>query len=181
MKRKRMDRHKAVFESLSEGVAPTFLQRGFVRHPAYEDGWDPYNRDYTINQVMDEFDSHIHQLKITYWPQDPRVGVEIIRSENSFAIRALEDFPRSPDGWTDLWLYQPFTTFRLRSGNSWNPLSVKNAFKVRVGQNRDPNAELGRLVIAINKKVPYLFDAMTGLDCKPHVDTVHQHIARASS
>lgn len=173
--------HKAVFEALSAGVAPIFLQRGFVKHPAYEDGWDQFNQEYTINLVRSESLDNIFQLKITYWPQYSGVSVEIIRSENSFAIKSLEDFPTSPNDWTDLWLYRPFTKLRLLSGNYWNPFSIKNAFKVRLREHRDPSAELDRLVLAINKKVPYLLNAMTESDRRTYIDVEHQHIDRPSS
>lgn len=176
----RTKHHKAVFEALSTRVAPTFQEHGFVRHPAYEDGWDPHNQEYTVDLVKSDFDRHINQLKFSYRPGDRTVRVEIIQSENAFAIQSLEDFPGDAGDWTDLWLYRPFTRFTLRSGNAWNPLSIKNVFKVKLKEGRDLEAELDRLAQAINKKVPYLLAAITGSDCGRHVDIVHQHITRPS-
>lgn len=172
--------HKAVFEALSTRVAPTFLQHGFVKHPAYEDGWEPYNQEYTVDLVKNEFHRYVFQLKITYWPQYSSVRVEIIRSENSFAIGSLEDFPTSAGDWSDLWMYQPYTTLRLCSGHSWNPFSNLSDFKIKLREHRNPSAELDRLVLAVNKRVPYLLDAMTGSDRRTYIDVEHQHIDRPS-
>lgn len=38
-----------------------------------------------------------------------------------------------------------------------------------------------RLVLAINKKVPYLLNAMTESDRRTYIDVEHQHIDRPSS
>ncbi len=60
--------HKAAFQALHAGLAPSFRAAGFQPHPVWQPGWDKHNASYSADYLAPPAPDGIRRLTLIYAP-----------------------------------------------------------------------------------------------------------------